>query len=164
MSLSIDKLSNKISYLFSVLILFFGLAVAGATPNFGDYPVRDVSDKRVEFIDVKSHPKAKHFKTRLSKAIGKSANFAGHFVVLTWGCGSFCQVVAMVDVNSGRVHFSPFSTSLGAEFRLDSTLFVDSPKSAISELPASDRNEQLFHSRYYVWIEDENMFQFLYED
>lgn len=35
-------------------------------------------------------------------------NFAGHYVIVTWGCGSPCMMAAIVDLRSGRVFPPPF--------------------------------------------------------
>jgi hypothetical protein len=35
-------------------------------------------------------------------------NFAGHYFVITWGCGSPCLMAAIVDGKSGRVQPPPF--------------------------------------------------------
>lgn len=32
-------------------------------------------------------------------------NFAGHYRIVTWGCGSACLELAIVDLENGRVHF-----------------------------------------------------------
>jgi hypothetical protein len=139
-------------------------APASAQPHFADYQVSDIDDKVLSFIDWGSEPKAKRFQTRLGRSVGMKANFAGHYVLLTWGCGSLCETVALVDVRSGKVHFAPFSTSIGSDFRLDSALFVDSPPYAIQEFIASKQDmqsQQLFKSRYYVWNEKDGAFRLI---
>jgi len=35
-------------------------------------------------------------------------NFAGHYVIVTWGCGSPCLMAAIVDLETGRVLPPPF--------------------------------------------------------
>jgi hypothetical protein len=35
-------------------------------------------------------------------------NFAGHYVIVTWGCGSPCLMAAIVDLKTGRVFPPPF--------------------------------------------------------
>jgi hypothetical protein len=36
-------------------------------------------------------------------------NFAGHFRIAEWGCGSSCVSVAIIDLKSGEVDNGPFS-------------------------------------------------------
>jgi len=65
-------------------------------------------------------------------------NFAGHYFVIRWGCGSQCVLMAIVDAKTGRVYGPPLSSpgiqelylpldNLGeseVDFRLDSNLMV----------------------------------------
>jgi hypothetical protein len=41
-------------------------------------------------------------------------NFAGHYIVVTWACGSPCEMMAIVDAATGRVYNPPISE----DFRL----------------------------------------------
>ena len=64
-------------------------------------------------------------------------NFAGHYIVIRWGCGSDCLMMAIVDAKTSEVHPPPLSGA-GTElfvpmdimgdreidFRLDSALMV----------------------------------------
>jgi hypothetical protein len=109
-----------------------------AEPAFKDYPVigpRAVARPRV---DLSSHPRAKRFKTMLTQAARGGPNFAGHFRIVEWGCGSGCAEVAVIDLISGKVTFPPelgvvvypmpvedeFSKRYGLLFRVDSRLLV----------------------------------------
>ncbi len=35
-------------------------------------------------------------------------NFAGHYAIVRWGCGSPCDMIAIVDLKNGRVFPPPF--------------------------------------------------------
>jgi len=92
--------------------------------------------------------------------VGRKADFAGHYVVVTWGCGTSCQAVALVDVDGGKVTFAPFSTSLGAEYRPDSTLFIDSPEKAILDYyGGAVPPYPSFKTRYFHWDEKARTFR-----
>jgi hypothetical protein len=39
----------------------------------------------------------------------KGANFAGHLIVIQWGCGSPCMRMAVVDARTGDVYYPPIS-------------------------------------------------------
>ncbi|HEY2933695.1 MAG TPA: hypothetical protein VGK99_18310 [Acidobacteriota bacterium] len=114
------------------LLLFLAvLHLSGSevsNPSFRDYTVRRIYRGKPATVDLRSHPAARRFRTRLRRGSVKGPNFAGHFIVVTWGCGSSCQVHAIIDAKTGRVFF-PLShpTSEGACFRLDSSLFVTDP-------------------------------------
>jgi hypothetical protein len=74
------------------------------------------------------------FRTRLREAAAQPSNFAGHYIIATWGCGTDCLMGAAINARSGRVTFLPATICcLGSAgdadtdkiaFRLDSTLFV----------------------------------------
>lgn len=137
------------------LVALVAAATPGAgAPAFSDYAVPSVSGAVVSKLDLGVDRRAHIFKSQLEKSVGQPANFAGHYVVLSWGCGTSCQVVATVDVETGVARLAPFSTSLGSEFRADSRLFVDSPPGAVRKMKSS-----LFTTRYYAWNEEKKTFQ-----
>ena len=94
-------------------------------PNFANYTV-DQSDEVLSAIDFSSHPDASNFRTRLEYNLGETANFAGHYIVTSWGCGSMCQMVAVINVLDGDVFF-PFTASFGVCYRADSSLLISNP-------------------------------------
>ncbi len=112
------------------LIIIAATAVQAAstsTPEFADYPAV-VSVEKLQRVDLDSHPLAKTFRTRLQALEGRVANFAGHYLVQTWGCGSSCQQFAIVDVRTGQVFMDEdWSTSLGVCHNASSTLLIANP-------------------------------------
>jgi hypothetical protein len=55
-------------------------------------------------------------------------NFAGHYIIVSWGCGSPCQMNAIIDMKSGKaVDF--IVTSIGLCFNCDSYLLILDPPS-----------------------------------
>ena len=46
-----------------------------------------------------------HFRTRIREAAKEPPNFAGHYVLATWGCGAECVSYAIIDVKTGGVYF-----------------------------------------------------------
>ena len=95
------------------------------------------------------------FRTRLIEGAKKGPNFAGHYTVVTWGCGTNCAVVAIVDAKTGIVHFAPFILNVGGKFKIDSNLFIVNPPRAIDgEFP------EMFHTAYYKW--ENNRFMLLW--
>lgn len=145
--------------LLAILILLSSICVAISNsknvPKFEDYPVKKVTTQRLKAVNLKSHPKARRYRTRLREAIGKSPNFAGHYVIASWGCGTNCQTVVLIDVNSGHVYFAAFGTAWGSEFRVDSYLFIDSPPANVP---------YPFPGIYYLWDEKSKTFRHLSRD
>ena len=37
--------------------------------------------------------------------MASGVNFAGHFVIATWGCGAGCAMSSIVDAKTGQVYF-----------------------------------------------------------
>jgi hypothetical protein len=94
------------------IILLLALAVPkdahaqSTAPQPGDYPAGEVFRGRPAKLDL-SRPDNREFRTRLKEAAGEPANFAGHYVLSTWGCGTGCKRGAAVDLKSGKVTFLP---------------------------------------------------------
>jgi hypothetical protein len=52
-------------------------------------------------------PRARLYRTVISTEGRKEPNFAGHYRVVTWGCGTDCHGFAIVDRMTGRVFTPP---------------------------------------------------------
>jgi hypothetical protein len=75
-------------------------------PHPGDYPAGEVFRGRAAKVNL-GLPDNREYRTRLKEAAGQPANFAGHYVLTTWGCGTGCKRGAAVDLKSGKVIFLP---------------------------------------------------------
>lgn len=70
------------------------------------------------------------FKTRLTNAAKEMPNFAGRYIVTTWGCGAECLMGVAIDAKIGNVHTWGFSVCCWGDvekpidFRLDSSMIV----------------------------------------
>ncbi len=101
-------------------------------PRFSDYPVAEIFKGPLAAIDFKSAPKDSvlnpvQFKTRLTEGIKEGPNFAGHYTVISWGCGTSCQINAIVDGQTGKIITMNLETQLGVDFRKNSNLLVANP-------------------------------------
>jgi hypothetical protein len=110
------------------LVLWFSgatmLAQKTGTPRFEDYPVREV------FTGTPAEPilataEQRMYRTRIRNGVStrsdvwigsyknpikaKGPNFAGHYFVIRWGCGSQCVMMATVDAKTGNVYDPPLS-------------------------------------------------------
>lgn len=83
-------------------------------------------------VNFESNPDAKLFRTAITEQVAEGANFAGHYVVATWGCGTNCIGYAVVDVKTGDiieyVPYYPFQTITGLGFSIDQDILVFNPK------------------------------------
>jgi hypothetical protein len=109
-------------------------ATTGAPPRFADYPVREVYQGRIAPV-VLDNRRARMFRGRLREDSRQGPNFAGRYTVVSWGCGTGCAQVAVVDAVTGRVYWPPLEYTDIPEssetdparhpnFRLDSKLLV----------------------------------------
>src|SRR4051794_36214809 len=73
-------------------------------PRFEDYRVPLTFAGSAVAPDL-SDPEARRFRTRLREASASGPNFADHFTLVTWGCGTECHVVAVIDAVTGIVTF-----------------------------------------------------------
>lgn len=101
-------------------------------PQFEEY-MSDVYSGSIRSPDFLSHPDARTYRTRLRNAAKGEVNFAGEYVLTTWGCGTTCIMGAVINAKSGVVHFLPGSICCWFEanedahpidYRIDSNLIV----------------------------------------
>jgi hypothetical protein len=45
----------------------------------------------------------------IRQGASKGPNFAGHYTIAAWGCGSSCVSIALVDAKDGTIFNVPFS-------------------------------------------------------
>jgi len=111
---------------------------APKTPDFTDYPVSAIFHGAPAAPKL-STPGQRMFRTMIRQGAAKGANFAGHYAIAEWGCGTACVQIAVVDIQSGAVYEGPFGTlpkayiaygtnpediETGILYRPDSELFV----------------------------------------
>jgi hypothetical protein len=122
-------------------------------------------------VSFNSFPEAKLFNTTITQQLSDGPNFAGHYTVATWGCGTECQGFAIVDAVTGDVVlYKPsidHQVSEGLSFNLNSNLLVLNPKSDNQEYLDSIKGDSVsnivandFESHkariYYQLIENNN--------
>ena len=83
------------------------LSVADAlakAPKFSDYRVARQKPFRAARVDTR--PREAHlFRSALRDAAKAGANFAGHYAIAGWGCGTSCLDWGVIDLKSGKVVF-----------------------------------------------------------
>lgn len=90
--------------------------------TFEDYQV-PVYNGELASPDFSSNASTKRFITRIKEECKKGINFAGHYTLVTWGCGSPCQSGVVVNRKTGEI-FSGYGTALGSEFKKDSKMLI----------------------------------------
>ncbi|HYX72693.1 MAG TPA: hypothetical protein VE732_07980 [Nitrososphaera sp.] len=95
----------KIVLLMALFLAFGSVGFAqSTTPTFTQYAARVERIKSVK-VNLRSHKNAKTFRTNLRNAAREAVNFAGHYILTTWGCGTNCSQSAIIDARNGRVFF-----------------------------------------------------------
>lgn len=89
----------------ALLLAFSSIGFAqSTTPTFRQYAARVEKIKNVK-VNLRSHKNANMFRTNLRNAAKEGVNFAGHYILTTWGCGTNCTQSAIIDARNGRVFF-----------------------------------------------------------
>lgn len=101
------------SALFMAVALFFSSNVMADNQlvPYHQYPAAVYSGANAA-VNFASNSKAKAFKSHLLTAAKHKPDFAGHYVLTSWGCGAFCTTMAVLDVKTGNVYFpDPFKNN-----------------------------------------------------
>jgi len=152
------KLSSTVIFVLTTLLVesIVSRTAAGAPepPRFEDYPVGRIFKGAPAPVDLRSHPQARSFRTRLREGAKHGPNFAGHLTIVTWGCGTSCRQLTIVDAKTGGVTFGPLFT-VEVRFRLESRLLiVNTPESLLAyyggRCPERGRSIDTV-ATYYEW-------------
>ena len=135
-----------------------------AVPKFGDFSVTEA------FHGQPARPVLvtdgdRMFRTRIRSEARKGPNFAGHYTIVKWGCGSSCASFLVVDAISGRVYHNVFGILgflykgtasgrdyRGLEYRLSSSLLVidGCPEHVKAESESKEEGDTC-GTHYYKW-------------
>jgi hypothetical protein len=77
-------------------------------PRFEDYPLSEIFNEKPSPPKL-LRPGERLFRTRIREGAAKGPNFAGHYSIAEWGCGSSCVSIAVVDAKTGHVYWGPFA-------------------------------------------------------
>lgn len=72
---------------------------------FADYPVEEMYDEKLAAVDFSSWPDATRYRTAINKDLRGGVNFAGSYVVASWGCPNFsgCEGYAVISGETGKI-------------------------------------------------------------
>lgn len=79
----------------------------GPLPKFEDFRVTEVF-KGKPAVPILQTPGQRMFRTKIREGAKAGANFAGHYAIAQWGCGSECVSIAIIDEKAGTVYATPF--------------------------------------------------------
>jgi hypothetical protein len=116
----------------AALLAANGAAWAEDAPSFADYPGAPAYHGR-NAAPLLSTKEARQFRTMIRDGASQKPNFDGHYIVSTWGCGTDCEMGAIIDAMTGKVVSLPVvagtpqgvaDDDLHFAYRLDSRLIV----------------------------------------
>jgi len=104
---------------------------------------------------------AREYRTQLREAAEKGPDFGGRYALASWGCGTNCLELALIDLSIGKVHETAASTLPGclvprlsegkpavwADYRLDSRLLYLYP----CQLDNPCQGEDEIRRDAYLW-------------
>jgi len=135
-------------------------------PQFREFPARRYLGKNAS-LHLGNDSEARLYRTRVFAWSKEKPNFAGHYVLATWGCGTECTQLTIIDVKSGKV-YQPEGLSTISANKVDGELtggnwfasgvvrFVSDSRMLILLGTPEERNEDRGVS-YYVWGENHRL-------
>lgn len=106
------------------------------TESLCDEQLKNMPSDNVETFEGKPHtvdfatlPDAKQYHTTITKTVSEGSNFAGHYSLASWGCGTDCFGYAVIDTKTGEiVSYNPANPDyLMGSINLKSMVFVLNP-------------------------------------
>lgn len=94
-------MNKLITIIFLIFSIFSFAHAKDAIPQFSEYPVNVYTGKTAK-LDI-SDPDARMFRTRLSEALKEPVDFAGEYVIATWGCGAMCRSYSFINKKTGKL-------------------------------------------------------------
>jgi hypothetical protein len=79
-------------------------------PRSRDYPAKPYVGINAA-PDVGSDSRSRRYRTQLRGWAREKPNFAGHYILATWGCGTSCTEIAIIDAITGKVFHPPGARS-----------------------------------------------------
>lgn len=149
---------RRILLALSILGLLFAgsMAQQQSTPRYEDFPA-PVYKGRSAPLNLRSARGAYSMRTRLREGYAEGVNFAGHYILVGWGCGTGCVDAAIIDAKSGKVYFPDELGGMVVYYWSDNDEALNfKPNSrllVLSGAPASEQNNDNPKTGlyYYEW-------------
>ena len=137
--------------IFTVVIILAGSVWAQQKQllRFGDYPVAEKFNGRVAPVKI-SGSQARKFRSALKEDAKVGVNFAGHYIISTWGCGTDCRELAIIDARTGAVYFTPSLLLVVGEMGQNEDRLQFRKNSRLLIIVGS-RNEEGNGKYFYLW-------------
>ena len=159
----------------SALSVIPGPGATDDTPRFEDYPATEVF-AGTPAEPILSTPETRRYGTRIRNGVltgsdvwigswknpikRRGPNFAGHYFVIRWGCGSQCVMMATVDAKTGSVYDPPLADQGSLHVPLDNLsdeevdLRPDSSLLVLRDACKDFKNRKSCGTYYFNWVEN----------
>jgi hypothetical protein len=91
---------------------------------FENYRTDDIYKGKIAKVDLKSYPGAYQFRSRIREGVKDGPNFAGHYTLVIWGCGTQCGNFAIVDDKTGKIVVVDCDETCYHHFKKNSRLLI----------------------------------------
>lgn len=128
----------------------------GSDPTFEDYPVTETFEG--ESAPLVFTSETRMFRSRLQSAAAQGPNFAGKYIIATWGCGTDCLMGGVVDPKTGNTSMIPFSICCVFENAPEGTEKVEFQKDSKLIIFNGLLDEQESDIRQHFYLFENNKF------
>lgn len=98
-------------------------------------------------INFQKYEYKKTFITATKDGVEEGVNFSGKFCFVYWGCGSPCQMSAVVDMESGIV-YNGLPSAVGYKFKKESKILIVNPPDSTNYY---NKHRWVPYPEEYVW-------------
>lgn len=153
LSTSFLKVSLLVNVILALILIVYARSEISTTPQANNNPeilttettcdvlVNDINKTDIELftgkpalVDFESFPEAQMYRTVINAEVEEGANFAGHYRLATWGCGTNCYGYAVIDLRSGKIiEYQPvfqFISETGFSSSATSNIMTFNPRAA----------------------------------
>jgi hypothetical protein len=99
-------------------------------PRFEQYPAASYTGRNAA-PDLRTEPRSRRYRTVLNEWSKEAPNFAGHYILATWGCGTGCAQIAIIDARTGKI-FHPAGLQVNSIANVDDQLLTGGGTSRLS--------------------------------
>ncbi len=132
------------------------------TIDFEKYGVEVATNSTKAPLDWADYPEAKDFKTRIIEAYKRDEiDFAGHYILATFGCGASCIMGFMVDVRNGKIYDLPLGEENSCLFAEDRVVCKSTSRLFIAGICKQNIEDKNVYYKSYLWDEDQKEFKII---
>ena len=121
--------------------------------ELNEFPIEEQEPFKIAPLDLSSNPIGFEYRTAIRNAYAEGPNFAGHYVVVGWGCGTNCEDNIIVNAKTGKILNAELRSFAGfASYDINSRLIISNPQ--ITSGSYDEFVRAGFETEYYLLSED----------